>query len=217
MLCNCRFAPNLRQSGPFVNLRLSWPYLDNRPIWRHLRYFLDFFVRNGNTPLRPVDFRVSITNPRETLLDAVDHDVAPRRNAQFPCPFSVPLVWIGNMKRQVIPTVLVSRIDDVDSLRGLVVPFSFFGADRVSPQGNLVGPEYLTLRDQHQSSFFLFDQNPVHRSLQGRKGKNLFFERFALSLQCCNFIPLAFNLALESLNVSLLRGDRLILTVTLVI
>ena len=93
---------------------------------------------DGNTPLRPVSLGVRITHLRETILNAVDHDVSPRIAPSSFGPLFVLLVWIGNMKRQVKTAVLVSGIDDVGALRGFVVALPFFRTIRVSPQGYLV-------------------------------------------------------------------------------
>src|SRR5512145_3156691 len=121
------------------------PYLNNRPIWRQPGNFLYFFVRYGNTPFRPVDLSVSVAYRRETILDAVDHDVSARRNTEFFCAIFVSLVWIGNMQGEVKPAVPVSSIDDIGPLRRLVVALPFLRPDRVSPQGDFVGFKHFTL------------------------------------------------------------------------
>src|SRR5512145_2640958 len=117
------------------------PYLNNRPIWRQPGNFLYFFVRYGNTPFRPVDPCVSIAYPRETILDAVDHDVSAGGNTEFVRTFFVSLVWIGNMQREVKPAVPVSCIDDIGPFGGLVITLPFLWPDGVSPQGDSVGFE----------------------------------------------------------------------------
>ena len=87
---------------------LLWHYHNNRTIWHQPVNFLHFLVCNGNTPFRPVKLCMRCTNPPETIFDAMDHDISARRNTQFFCPLFVYLVWIGNMKRQVIFAVAVS-------------------------------------------------------------------------------------------------------------
>src|SRR5210317_1770217 len=106
---NKNFTRSITQFGRTISCVVClWPYLNNRTIWHQLVDFLHLFVCNGNTSFRPVNLCMRSTNPRETIFDAMDHYISARRNTKFFCSHFVFLVWIGNMKRQVITAVPVS-------------------------------------------------------------------------------------------------------------
>ena len=85
-----------------------WRYFNNRTNWHELIDFLHFLVGNGDTPFRPINPGMRGTDRRETIFDAVDHDIAARRDTKFLGAFFVLRVWIGNMKREVKTAVAVS-------------------------------------------------------------------------------------------------------------
>ena len=94
-----------------------WSDLNRRPVGDPPRDFLHLLVGHGDTALGPVDRRVRSADPGKTIFDAMDHDVAARRNAQFLGAFFVSFVGVGNAQRDVVVALPVLGLNGIVSLR----------------------------------------------------------------------------------------------------
>ncbi len=77
---------------------------------------------------------MSRAQPSETVRESMNHDVAASRGPVLRRSLLVLLIRIGNMNRLVKAAPGVATIEDVVTLRSLMISLLLFGANRVRPR-----------------------------------------------------------------------------------
>ena len=84
--------------------------------------------------------------------------IAARGNSMALSAVNIIPIRVGNVDGAVKPAARIPSVQNIFTLRCLIVPLSNLGTDRVSSNGNPVFPQYLTIFHQQQEPLF-FDNN----------------------------------------------------------
>ena len=117
----------------------------------------------------------------------MQHDVAPGAYTKFLGGGHVFRVRIGYVEGLVKAASRVSSVQDIQTLWGSMVPLTNLRADRLTAESDLVGPNFLPLREQHQLALLLVDYHPVdmNGSVRAIRFKPETSSRAAISIRMC--------------------------------
>ena len=116
---------------------------DRRAVRYEFPDFVDFGIVDGDASLGPVSPEMEVSKVFEPSGKTVNHYAASGRDAAGFRPGEVQVVGIGNVERFVKPALLVMAVYEVCPFGSSTIPSHAFAAERVSPQGNVVGADYL--------------------------------------------------------------------------
>lgn len=161
--------PASRTAVPFVVLLGS--EFNRSPVGHEFPDFVHFFIRHCDTPVGPVPCSVSRAHPSVAVWQAMNHDVATGRDSASRRSLFVLLIRIGNVNRLVELALRVAVVEDVTTLRSLVISLPLFGANRRASESHFVRTQNLAVRKQSQSALALHDDHLVslrHACLRGQ-------------------------------------------------
>src|SRR5678816_517649 len=101
---------------------------------------LDFLVRYGDAPFRPVELAVRRTVVGIPRRKPVNHDVATGRHAELICPLQMSRVGIRHVQSHMVLALRVLEVDPVDTFRGASVAPLDLVADGLLAERDLIHP-----------------------------------------------------------------------------
>jgi len=131
---------------PSTSLEVSRPNLNHRADWHHLPHFIDFVIGDGDTAVCPIEGSVQAADPPQTVLDAVDFDVASRAYSKLARSFNIHAVRIREVKRAVEAARILLCVDYVNAFGSLVVPDSGLWSQGTATDRDLIYVENLRFR-----------------------------------------------------------------------
>jgi len=107
-----------------------------------------------------------------SVWQAMNGDVATRRNPEPSGPLAVHRIRIGNVERSMTRAPRIPAVDDVCALGGAQVPLLLL-CPRLTPQRNLVSLQHVPVVHEFQGVFFLVhdDAIGVRESVNGGRGR----------------------------------------------
>jgi len=135
--------------------------LNNSPIRNSVPKFIDLFISHGYAAECPIPLQMQQADCAKAIGQAVNHDIASRRNAAGFGLAPVFRIGVRDMQRAVVTTVGLAMINNVRPFRSLAVTISGLFPHRFFPQGNAICLEYLTFAIKGQTMSPLFNQHVI--------------------------------------------------------